>query len=69
MNIYFSCSLTGGRADQPIYAALVEALLAEGHSVPTAALAQITLPIAAWDELDATVRGRLEAVWRPKEMD
>jgi hypothetical protein len=39
MNIYFSCSLTGGRADQPIYAALVEALLAQGHTVPTAALA------------------------------
>jgi nucleoside 2-deoxyribosyltransferase len=39
MNLYFSCSLTGGRADQPIYAALVDALLAQGHTVPTAALA------------------------------
>lgn len=39
MNIYFSCSLTGGRADQPIYAAIVDALLAQGHTVPTAALA------------------------------
>lgn len=39
MNIYFSCSLTGGRADQPIYAAIVEALQAQGHTVPTAALA------------------------------
>ncbi len=40
MNIYFSCSLTGGRADQPVYAAIVDYLLAHGHSVPTAHLAQ-----------------------------
>jgi len=40
MNIYFSCSLTGGRADQPVYAAIVEYLLAQGHIVPTAHLAQ-----------------------------
>jgi len=39
MNIYFSCSLTGGRADQPIYAAIVDYLLAQGHTVPTAHLA------------------------------
>ncbi len=40
MNIYFSCSLTGGRADQPVYAAIVDALLTAGHRVPTAALAR-----------------------------
>ena len=39
MNIYFSCSLTGGRGDQPIYAAIVGYLLGQGHVVPTAALA------------------------------
>lgn len=39
MNIYFSCSITGGRDDQPVYAAIVEALLADGHEVPTAILA------------------------------
>ena len=38
MNIYFSCSITGGRNDQAAYAALVEALLADGHEVPTAHL-------------------------------
>ena len=38
MNIYFSCSITGGRDDQAIYAAIVNALLAEGHEVPTAHL-------------------------------
>ena len=40
MNIYFSCSLTGGRNDQPVYAAIVDYLLANGHEVPTAHLAQ-----------------------------
>ena len=39
MNIYFSCSITGGRDDQPVYSAIVEALLADGHEVPTAILA------------------------------
>ncbi len=38
MNIYFSCSITGGREDQAIYAAIVNALLADGHEVPTAHL-------------------------------
>ncbi len=40
MNIYFSCSLTGGRNDQPVYAAIVDYLLAEGHEVPTSHLAR-----------------------------
>jgi len=39
MNIYFSCSLTGGRSDQPVYEAIVDYLLATGHEVPTAHLA------------------------------
>jgi len=39
MNIYFSCAITGGRQDQLIYAALVEALLEDGHVVPTSSLA------------------------------
>ncbi len=40
MNIYFSCSITGGRDDQPAYAALVDHLLENGHEVPTAILAR-----------------------------
>jgi hypothetical protein len=40
MNIYFSCSLTGGRADEAIYGHIVEHLLAGGHEVPTAHLAK-----------------------------
>ena len=39
MNLYFSCSLTGGRKDQAVYAAIVEHMLALGHQVPTAHLA------------------------------
>ena len=40
MNLYFSCSLTGGRADQEIYAAIVGYLERQGHLVPTAHLAE-----------------------------
>lgn len=39
MNIYFSCSITGGRRDQALYHRLVQAMLASGHEVPTAVLA------------------------------
>jgi 2'-deoxynucleoside 5'-phosphate N-hydrolase len=40
MKIYFACSLTGGRADEAIYAAIVDDLLARGHDVLTAHLAR-----------------------------
>ena len=40
MRVYFSCSLTGGRVDQPIYAAIVDHLEALGHHVLTAHLAR-----------------------------
>ncbi len=39
MNIYFSCSITGGRNDQGIYKLLVDQLTDWGHEVPTAILA------------------------------
>lgn len=39
MNIYFSCSLTGGRKDEAIYGAIVDHLELSGHEVPTAHLA------------------------------
>jgi len=38
MNIYFSCSITGGRNDQLVYETIVNHLLAEGYEVPTAHL-------------------------------
>jgi len=39
MNIYFACSITGGRDFEPVYRAIITALLADGHVVPTAHLA------------------------------
>lgn len=39
MNIYFACSITGGRKDEQVYRAIVEDMLAHGHTVPTAILA------------------------------
>jgi hypothetical protein len=39
VNLYFSCSLTGGRSDQDIYSAIVAHLEGLGHIVPTAHLA------------------------------
>lgn len=39
MNIYFSCSITGGRKDEAVYQAIVRSLEDEGHIVPTAHLA------------------------------
>lgn len=40
VNLYFACSLTGGRGDEGIYAHIVDHLLATGHEVPTAHLAR-----------------------------
>lgn len=40
MNIYFACSITGGRAYEPVYQELTRSLLADGHEVPTAHLAE-----------------------------
>lgn len=40
MNIYFACSITGGRQDEAVYQRLVTTMLADGHEVPTALLAR-----------------------------
>lgn len=40
MKIYFACSITGGRDDEAVYQAIVEALIADGHEVPTAHIAR-----------------------------
>jgi nucleoside 2-deoxyribosyltransferase len=39
MNIYFACSITGGREYESVYQAIVAALMEDGHEVPTAHLA------------------------------
>lgn len=50
MNIYFACSITGGREFEAVYQDLTAAMLADGHDVPTAHLAQTTVV-----ELEAVV--------------
>ena len=40
MNVYFACSITGGRKDQQIYQAIVDYLLENGHTVPTSMLSK-----------------------------
>ena len=39
MNIYFACSITGGRDFEPVYQVIIAELLADGHTIPTAHLA------------------------------
>lgn len=53
MNLYFACSLTGGRDDEALYAAIVRHLLEAGHQVPTAHLAEPSVM-----ELEAVVDAR-----------
>ena len=40
MNIYFACSITGGRQFESVYQSIVKALTGDGHEVPTAHLAE-----------------------------
>ena len=48
MNIYFACSLTGGREFEPVYQVITQALAADSHTVPTAHLAETgVLPLEA----------------------
>ena len=43
MNIYFACSITGGREFEPVFQAIVNAMQADGHQVPTAHLAEASV--------------------------
>ena len=58
MNIYFACSITGGREFEGVYRALVRALTEAGHEVPTAHLAESGTPAleAVIDPLDVYSR-------------
>jgi 2'-deoxynucleoside 5'-phosphate N-hydrolase len=40
MNIYFACSITGGREFESVYQVITQALVEDYHEVPTAHLAQ-----------------------------
>jgi len=41
MKIYFACSIIGGRQDEAAYRHIVQAMLDDGHAVPTAGNAGI----------------------------
>ena len=47
---------------------LVARLTGERQDMPTAALAQIVLPIDQWRDLELSNRGTLSGHWRPKEL-
>ena len=47
---------------------LVEQLTGKRQDLPTAALAQIVLPIDQWRDLKRSTRGTLMGHWRPKEL-
>ena len=47
---------------------LIERLAGERHDLPTAALAQLVMPIAAWSAIDSSTPATLLNVWRPKEL-
>ena len=40
MNIYFACSITGGRELESVYQEIVTALIKDGHEIPTSHLAR-----------------------------
>ena len=58
MNIYFSCSITGGRQDQPVYRMIVDELLGNGCTVLTASLAAVDLDAREGVGSDADVYHR-----------
>ena len=53
MNIYFACSITGGREFESTYQELIRALLADGHKIPTAHLGESNVV-----DLEAVVSAR-----------
>jgi phosphohistidine phosphatase len=46
---------------------LLEMLTDQNEPLPTAALAQVQLPIRRWSELSEETQGKLVGIWRPKE--
>ena len=49
--------------------ALIFRLTGAAEHMPTAALAECSLPIGSWSEFGAETTGELRKVWRPKEID
>lgn len=47
---------------------LVDELTGEDPVMSTAALAQVSLPIGSWAQLSLETTGKLENLWRPKDL-
>jgi len=62
MNIYFACSITGGRDFEPIYQLITSALLEDGHEVPTAHLAEASVRILEGQVIPAEIYER-DTAW------
>lgn len=73
--VEFLCELGGDHAvilvvgHNPGLEELVTSLTDEQERIPTAALAQVMLPIERWEELRDDTDGVLQNFWRPKELD
>lgn len=46
----------------------LERLIGRAEVFPTAALAQIELPVESWLDMSVNTRGTLQGLWRPKEL-
>jgi 2'-deoxynucleoside 5'-phosphate N-hydrolase len=62
MNIYFACSITGGRDFEPIYQLITSALQKDGHEVPTAHLAEASVRILEGQVIPAEIYER-DTAW------
>lgn len=60
------CILVVGH--NPGLEALAQVLSDSVISLPTATVAEIKLPIKKWSDLDEKTEGKLENVWKPKEL-
>jgi phosphohistidine phosphatase len=47
---------------------LLEDLTGAAETLPTAALAQVLLPIQSWSQLDEDVSGELVQIWQPRQL-
>lgn len=63
MNIYFACSIVGGRQDEAAYRQIVQALLNDGHEVPTAANAGILGAAGLESEMDPAAVYSRDIAW------
>ena len=62
----YGCVLVIGH--NPGLEELLETLTGEAETMPSAALAQVELPIRRWRDLGNGTEGKLVNVWRPKEL-